>query len=102
MKSLYYVKEQLKKILHNLIVREENILDDYHLQRIKFTITSLDFPDVFRDSADNTVLIIEKMILNKEYFNVNLHALSVDIIDLYTNIVQYITVQSASQFNRKT
>ncbi|HBT3787566.1 TPA: hypothetical protein MBI14_005239 [Klebsiella pneumoniae] len=100
MKSQYYAKEQLKKILHNLIVREGNILDEYHLQRIKFTILSLDFPDALRNAADSVVLKIESMILNKQNFNVGFYELSSDIIDLYTNIVEYITFLSASQINR--
>lgn len=41
MKSYLYAKENLKKLLHGVITREGNNIDDFHLQRIKFTITSL-------------------------------------------------------------
>lgn len=100
MKSYLYAKEQLKKTLHNLIIREENKLDDYHLQRIKFTILFLNIPNVFKEDADNIVLKIETMIRNQNNIQINLQALSLAMIDLYTNIVQYITLQSISSYDR--
>lgn len=100
MKSYLYAKEQLKKILHNLITREENSLDDYHLQRIKLTILSLDIPLVFQEDVDNIVLKIEAIIRSQYNIKTNLQTLSLAIIDLYTNIVQYITIQSINLCDR--
>ncbi|WP_436916093.1 hypothetical protein [Klebsiella pneumoniae] len=94
MKSYLYAKENLKKLLHGVITREGNNIDDFHLQRIKFTITSLNLPLCLKHDAENITIKIEVMIQNKKNYNADLQYLSVALLDLFTNIVRYIIYQS--------